>query len=290
MFGRNAKEYRSWIERKKYMDSMPYNLKVVNTGSTAGYKAFDYRYWNVAGYNLGWQPQTLYYDFETLKKFSRHIKEGAKIFICIEEFKLVVDHYPSPNAVLKYYFILEPKQIWGYDKKTEKKLKSVPCLVNGSLLRSEITGVIKDMFHLQGSLPIFKSLEEKDEYYSSYYLNMWHREFGWQTGNPKLSEIQVNAVKVNSERLKNMLLYCDAHGWKPIVVILPFSPNINGRLPDTILDECLWKPIEKVKEYGYQVLDLFHNKKLNDYRLYEDGLSFNEKGKRIFNQIMQEYV
>lgn len=288
MLGKNTAEYKSWIARKKYMDNMPYHLKVVNTGSTAGYKAFDYQYWKEAGFNLGWQPQTLFYDFETLKKYGNHLAKGARIYICIEEFKLLVNHYPDPSAALKYYFFLDPEQIHGYDSKFDEKLRVAPCLVKKNLFRSEITSIIKKMLRYKTPIPTFKTLEEKDRYYSNYYLAMWNREFGWVAEKPNLSENQVKSIEVNTERLKQMLLYCVAQGWKPIVVIVPFSPNISDRLPDNILNECLWRPLEKIKEYGYTVLDLFHDDRLHDYRLYEDGISLNEKGKKIFNEIIQE--
>lgn len=288
MFGKNAKEYKDWMTRKESMEQMPYHLEVVNTGSTAGYHAFDYQYWASKGFNLGWQPQTLYYDFEMLKRFRKHLDEGAKVFLCIEEFKLLVDHYPNPKAILKYYFILEPEQIYGYNSKTARLLYHIPCLVKKGLLKSEMVAVIKKWLHREKTKMKFSTQKEKDMYYSNYYLELWEREFGWERENPKLREEQREIIKINLRRLEQMIFYCRENKWEPIVVVIPFSPNISDRLPESILEECLWKPLEQVRKGGCRVLDLYHNKRLHHYPLYEDGISLNEAGKKVFNEIVQE--
>lgn len=288
MFGKNAKEYRGWVKRKECMEQMPYHLNMVNTGSTAGYYAFDYQYWKGTGFNLGWQPQTLYYDFEILKKYGDHLAEGARVFLCIEEFKLLVDHYPSPQAALKYYFILDPEQIYGYNKRTAKLLFCAPCFVKKSFLRSEAGAIIRRIFRIKRKEIEFHSKEEKDIYYSNYYLELWEKEFGWEKGNERLSEEQKKSVEINLQRLEQVILYCRENKWEPIVVIIPFSPNISDRLPESIMQECLWKPIDKIRMSGCLVLDLYHDERLHNYQLYRDGISLNEAGRQIFNEVVQE--
>ena len=81
MLGKKTSQYKLWAEHAILLQSMPEECQVVNTGSTPSFKAFDYSLWDVKGFNLGFQPQPLYYDFETLKKYSKRIAKGAKILI-----------------------------------------------------------------------------------------------------------------------------------------------------------------------------------------------------------------
>lgn len=290
MFGKNAKEYKEWLAHRAYLDIMPYGLRAVNTGSTGGYHAFDYRDWKVPGYNLGWQPQTLYYDFETLKRFSSHLVDGATVFITIEHFKFLVDHYPYQGATYKYYFFLEPEQIKGYKSSISVRLKCCPCLASRGLLRSEVDAAIQKVFHHEEHLPEFGSREEKDAYWGNRFLRGWYKEFGWEPGTDVLFEEQKRCITIILDRLKEMLGYCIKQGWKPVVVIIPLSPSISDNLPPHIMEECLWDPIEEIKSIGYNVVDLFHHKTFHDPALYENALTLNDNGRQIFNEAMQALV
>ena len=116
MFGKNTLQYKMWAEHAKSLRSMPENCQVINTGSTPSFKAFDYSLWNIKGFNLGFQPQPLFYDFETLKKYNERIVKGAKILIGIEEFKFFVDAYADEASDHKYYLWLDKEQIRTYGK------------------------------------------------------------------------------------------------------------------------------------------------------------------------------
>ena len=76
MIGKLSSTYRYWKKRSKYLTSLPDNLEVVNTGSTPFYRNFDYKLWKCKGGNLAFQPQPLYYDIETLKKYKDKLAEN----------------------------------------------------------------------------------------------------------------------------------------------------------------------------------------------------------------------
>ena len=288
MFGKNAKEYKEWLAHRDYLDTLPEGIKVVNTGSTAGYNAFDYSDWPIPGYNFGWQPQTLYYDFETLKRFESHLAAGAVIFITIEHFKFLVDHYPDPAASYRYYFFLEPEQIKDYDPETARRLRLCPCFVYKKLLRGAVISFVKRI--LRYKKPEFSSHEEKDAYWGKRCLEGWYKEFGWQESTRNLSAEQRECVAVVLNRLKAMLDYCVSHGWKPVVVVLPLSPSISDSLPPTIMEECLWRPLAEIRDAGYPVVDLFHESNFHNAGLYENALTMNHKGRQAFNTIMKTFI
>ena len=288
MFGKNAKEYKEWLSHRDYLNAMPNGIKVVNTGSTVGYYAFDYSEWPVPGYNLGWQPQTLYYDFETLKRYESHLATGAVIFITIEHFKFLVNHYSDPATTYRYYFFLKPEQIKDYNPKTERWLRLCPCFVYKKLLRNEVVSLAKRILRYRN--PQFNSHEEKDAYYGKRCLEGWYKEFEWQESTHSLSAGQRECVSVVLNRLKTMLEYCLNRGWKPIVVVLPLSPSISDYLPNTIMEECLWCPLEEIRKAGYFVVDFFHDMTFHDEKLYENALTMNQEGRQIFNKVMQSFI
>lgn len=288
MFGKNTAEYKGWIQRKKEMDNMSEHLQVVNTGSTSGYQAFDYKYWDVQGANFGSRPQTLYYDFEMLKRYSTHIDKEARIYICVEGFKFLVDQYSTDSANFKYYFYLDKEQILGYDDKTKKQLFYFPFIAKKYLIWQECISIVKKILAYKSKRNEFKSQKEKDQYYANLYLDGWYKQFGWLKEEEKLNTYQKEAIKINSKRLKKMLSYCEKYEWRPIIVIIPFSPNISSRLPENILENCLWRPLREIEEMGYQVIDLFQDEELSDYHLYEDAISFNDAGRNVFNWKIQK--
>lgn len=287
MFGKNSDVYKGWLEKKTYFDRMPYGIEVANTGSTAGCRAFDYSFWPERGFNLGGMPQTLYYDFEILKKYSGHLKKKAKIFLCIEEFKFLIDHYPDRKSTLKYYFLLEPHQIHGYCEKTKKRLNRFPFLEDRYLARNELVKIGKKILHWQPDIPKFSSDKERDAHYSRYWLDLWFREFSWEWISPRLSRIQKENIRNNTERLKNMLEYSTGKELEPYIIIVPFSPGISALLPKDIMEECLFEPLELLKQEGYRVIDMFHDKRMHDSSLYEDSISLNDKGRRVFNVVIR---
>ncbi len=285
MWGKGAPQYKLWKERQQVLMNMPYHLKVVNTGSTAGYKAFDYAYWDVLGFNLGSQPQPLYYDFEVLKKYSDHIDRNAWVFICIEGFKFLVDHYEDRKANYKYYFYLDSGQIHGYEKKVDWQLRHFPFLASHSFLKAEVKSAF--FKKVQSKPSMSTSCREQDEYHANRFLRMWDEEFGWDRCGYQLNERQRKDIETNYSRLVEMLDYCMSHAWKPVIVIVPFSPSIMTRLPENILEECLWKQIKKIEMSGAVVLDFYYDSDFDDVQLYEEAIALNERGKELFNRKLQ---
>ena len=143
MLGKGSLRYKNWQNHARELQNMPKDCKVINTGSTPSLKAFDYRLWNVQGYNLGFQPQPLYYDFETLKKYSHNISKGAKICIGIEEFKFLVDAYDDKSTDYKYYLWLDKDQIRTYDKKIGWLMKHAPAILHPEFALGDIKWIIK---------------------------------------------------------------------------------------------------------------------------------------------------
>lgn len=299
MLGMRSPLYLQWLYHATQLNELPKGLQVVNTGSTPTYKSFDYVYWNIEGANLGFQSQTLYYDYETLKKYNNNIRKGAKIFIGVEEFKFFVDVYDNESADHKYYLWLDSNQILTYDRKTAWLIKHAPVILHPEFILKGIKRLAKGLLvaikkHLNHDNNFgHKSsiyTEEDDIMWSKKYADSWNKEFGWEC-EQKITSKQAQVIAINEKRLSEMIDYCIESGWKPYLIVLPFSPNLTKLLSETILQDGLWKPLERIsKEKKIPLLNYYYDKRFADYRLYSDALTFNEAGRRLFNRIIQEQI
>ncbi len=283
MLGKKTPSYMQWESHAKKLCMMPDQLKVVNTGSTPSYKAFDYSLWNAVGFNLAYRPQPLYYDFETLKKYGSRIAEGAVVLIGVEEFKFLVDAYEHEKTDYKYYLWLDGSQIRTFKRRTAFLMRHAPILLNPRFfLRKKRYGG-----HVDRRVPIQK---EREQYWAEKWVAGWKREFGWDKGF-FLSDALEKNILVNCNRLEEMIAYCNEHRWKPYLVVPPFSPALVNLLPNDLLEECLWLPLKNVvKKQPVTVINLYFDPRFTNSDLYEDALTFNGKGRALFNRVIQEQI
>lgn len=290
MFGKNSSQYIEWVNHADELNHMPDNVMVVNTGSTPSYHAFDYTLWHEKGVNLAFPPQPLYYDFETLKKYSTHFKTGAVVLISIEEFKFLVDAYADEKTDHKYYLWLEKDQIRTYKGNTKFLIRHIPCVLHPRFVLHDLKqAVLRRGGSSDTKMSELKqnTLEKHDAQCAEKYFRGWEKEFGWEARGC-LSSDQKDNIKINYSRLEEMVDYCNGRCWHPYIVVLPFSPNLTRLLPGDILDECLWQPLEKIKtDRKIEIINLYFDPQFADYRLYKDALSFNDMGRILFNNVIQ---
>ena len=291
MLGKNSNQYRAWVEHAAELKNMPRDVELVNLGSTAGKFAFDYSLWHIdkdKGFSLAYQPQPLYYDFETLKKYRTHIAQGAKILIIIEEFKLILDAYPEKSSDDKYYLWLDIGQIRTGNKLTGFLVKNIPCLLHPRFILSEmkrfVLGKRDNSADSQGTQPV---TAESDRKYSDMWYRCWKDEFHWDDSNILPNDARKN-ININYKRLLEMIDYCRELGFTPYIIIPPVSPNLTRLLPDAILTDCLFKPLKKAgREKSVKVMDLYHDERFMDYTIFGNALTLNDKGRRVFNSIVE---
>ena len=292
MLGKKGTQYAIWADHARQLYSLN-SLDVVNTGSTPAYNAFDYSYWEKKGGNLAFFAQPLYYDFEVLKKYQDRIKRNAVIIICVEEFKLLVDAYDDKKTDHKYYLWLNPEQIRTYNKCVSFFINHIPFIMHPRLLLSEIKlWLTKNSFDKR-TLKVnndLKAAEMQDKKYAQRWFDGWKKEFGF-TSDQIISESLKMNISINMERLKEMVRYCYKCFGKTYILVPPFSPNLEKQLPDSILNECLWHPLKEISDAtGVEIIDRYNDIRFADWNLYKDALSFNDKGRILFNKVVQNMI
>ena len=287
MIGKLPSTYRYWKKRSKYLTSLPDNLEVVNTGSTPFYRNFDYKLWKCKGGNLAFQPQPLYYDIETLKKYKDKLAENAIILFGVEGFKLCLDFYNDIKSDYKYYLWLNSKQILTYSNRTSFLVRYLPFIANPQLIWRDIKTLIKVLIRYHVSQKIESSTERDDIRFADSWLKGWTEEFHWNNGY-YLSLEQKNIIELNKKRLSDAIRECKENNYRPYIVVPPFSPNLIKILPEKLLKECLWDPLEEIsKELGIEIIDCYHDSIFADWSLYANALTLNKKGRELFNLHVQ---
>lgn len=293
MFGKKSVTYLEWRKLEHYYASLPVETEIVNIGSSISKADFEYSLWDKEGICLAGEPQTLFYDEQMLRQFSKNIKRGAHVYICLCFFSLLVEFYEKDRANYKYYFILDKGRIQGYCRRKEFILRNFPCLLAPSLAKEEIKGWLKVCLKWIGRKSRLKrgsdflSIEQSDKKAAKGWVQGWYDEFGWY-GIPELTDGQKKTVDRVFEILVRLIDYCSENRFKPVLVVPPVSKNIKELLPDSLLNECFWQYITRLAGRGYEIVDFYHSDLFPDETYFEDALKLSTKGKQIFNEYLKK--
>ena len=287
MIGKLSSTYRFWKKHSKYLSSLPNKLEVVNTGSSPFFKAFDYKLWKCKGGNFAYQPQSLYYDIETLKRYSKKLADNAIVLFGIEEFKLCAE-YKDIIKDYKYYLWLDANQILTYKSIRRFLILLLPFIAYPQLIWKDLKSILKVLIRYHVSQVTESSTEGDDIKFANYWLKGWTEEFNWNKGY-YLSLEQQNNIEDNKKRLSVAIKICKDKKYKPYIVVPPFSPNLIKILPEQLLKDCLWDPIIEIsKEHDIEIIDCYHESVFADWSLYANALTLNKKGQKLFNQYIQK--
>lgn len=283
MFGKNTNIYKNIMQTATYFIDLPKNLEMINLGSTVSFNDFDYELLEKNGANLALSPQTLYYDYEILKKYIDHLSDNAIVCVGVCQFTFLVLEYKRISANLKYYKILDKNSILGYSPITNFLWNNAPCFVMPS--------IIKEFLNRKRGEEISTQLdtESKDALYASSWMEGWKEEFGWNKGF-NLNEIQIKTAEIVYEILQEIFRYCKEKEKNPILIIPPVSENLVKLIPEELLNECFWKYIEQFENEGNRVINFWGDKELSDYRNFRDALNLNEKGKQMFSKHLNKAI
>lgn len=287
MFGKKSDTYMWWQREWSRFKNIPNGLDIVNLGSTMAASDFDYDIWKpfgVNGFNLASSPQTLYYDLQVLEQFATHIRKGATVIICLAEYSFLVEKYESDYHNYKYYGYLEPSRILNYTEEKAKLVSNNPAKLNPGLSTQELKRTVKKIIHM-------KPKEKHCDIYAHarQVMTGWKHEFGWDN-RYLLSPEQETTIGNTWNLLQEILLFCKQHEFTPVIVIPPFAGYLKKLMPENILDECLWKYVDLLKENGIKVIDFWEDDDLQEHELYENSLCLNEKGRQIFNIKVQQVI
>lgn len=277
------------------MKNVPNGITMVNFGTSHGLSAFQYPE-DTDGeicYNLALSGEDIYHDFQTLKQFTDHLAEGCIVALPTSYFSFCMSTV-SPSQK-RYYLYLDREYIRDFSYETLINAKYLPVLRSGEFI---IKNLINDQEMDLGGMMMndgdgskksqaevltisamaveepdsnVPDLEKKDAeltYHAKGRVVSWRNGY-MITGRKYMAE--------NTEILTEMVEYCYAHGFKPVLVTTPIYKALNNEFPDEELKECYFDNIDKVvKKTGVPYLNLSHDDALSanpEYYANSDHMS-----------------
>lgn len=261
-----ARDWRQ-LDDEKFTDAQK-GLKVVNVGTAQAKYAFDYRAVPVQGCNMALYMNPLMYNIEILRNNRSKIAEGAIVLITLE--------YPiflCPNS---------------HERSVEEARR----------IRAAHGGYVREEAFLQ-SLGArncrinHKKLWEVDRELYDLIHSGWERAIGIEgTVLQNLENEQVRLKRGYAvEDLKDLIAYCRSMSWRPVLVGLPYSRELNDHVPREFKERNFYKPIERVKkETDVAFYDYSEDLRFAALDLYMNVWFLNNRGRKTFTRVVYEEI
>lgn len=263
------------------------NQKVdyVNTGSTFASFGIDYDSAKESGLNLALCPQSIEYDFKMLKHFESRYNPGAIVFIVISDLAFAKEKYNEKQYYEKYYSILSMDEVEHPNVLKTIRAKFFPILYNWkNFLR-----FYKDVSpYNEYKLSVNENDREYIEAEAFARGQSWIQEFGITNLN---DNNQAKAFKAsfsyNVKIVGEMISWCTERNYKPVIVNLPVSAEMEALFSKEFLDAFYYDQINAIlNTYKVSFIDLQHNPKLSDYLLYIDSCRLNKVGREVVTKLL----
>lgn len=266
---------------KKFVDGVPENLEIVNTGSNHAYYGFNYG--SRKCFNFASGAQSLNYDYKILKQYSNNLNGGCKVLIVLAPLSFGFVDYKNDSSNSRYYFFMDKDKILNYSRLKKNLYVDMPILKSWKnfirifLRKKEIKSII--------------NTPDNAEKEALLRINGWKKQFNLKN---LLDKKSASYLKDEFENVKTILLdmieFSLEHNWRPIIVIPPASVFLTKKISDEFMKEVLYDNIRFLKDKRIPILDYWKDDRLNDYKLYINSDFLNEKGSKLFTEIVLEDI
>lgn len=268
----------------KFKGTIPSSLQLVNFGSTYAMYAFNiYEDLKLNAFNFSIDAQSLEIDDCLLRKYTSNIAPGATVIFglaaCVTYYR-----YSMVSDKTRYYEFLGKQYIPDYSY--ARALRNTFPLTMGrmkSMVVSFLKGNEEKTIYsgYTSQLPL-----QKMEANMKGLADGWIKLFHLKDLKQKDNSIENNKNKdFNTALLRKVFDYCLNRGWKPVVVIPPFSGILNQYFGNEFVSGSLKAMIEEsrmdlnIEVLDYRLCPAFQN----DYGLYLDGgFRLNKRGSEMF--------
>ncbi len=273
-----------FVDVRKYWDmsKFPKNLQIVNLGSNHPKFGLDYSETEMKGENCAVGPQTFEYDFAILKKIAPYLAANAVILlpICLQNFFLYRQKSRPIHA--KYYTFLPKQDIVNYSRWEQIKFLKYPLLFHPSLLRFLIHDVKKDTRLELTENPMKDAGELRKD--ANHWIEGWNREFNITLPTPVLSEENKFDIQQNIDILRETLHYCQAHSFKPVIMILPVTEYLSSLYTEDFIQDHILRYINEANQVGAPVLNYLKDSRFTSPDLYINSFFMNKTGRRMLTK------
>ena len=316
LFYVNGYYYRDVYHEIDKMLDVPYEIQMVNLGTSHGLASFRYPEDGVVRYNLALSGEDLYHDFATLRQFADHLAEGCIVAIPVSYFSFCMStEEPSQK---RYYAYLDREYLRGFSYETLINAKYIPALRSGEfmikdLIRDQELDVGAAMMEENAELSdgalqtekagaggteeltpslqtqtdaLRQQREEKDAELAAHAAG---RAESWRSGYMTAGRVY---MEDNTKILTETVNFCFENGFRPVLVSTPIYKALNEQFGEEELEICYFEPMRTVSaETGAPYLDLSHDEVLSGTpEYYGNSDHMNEDGAAAFYERYTEYL
>lgn len=252
--------------------SVPYDLEIVNLGSTFSKRGFDYRYFDKRGFNFAGEPQPLKDDHAILSQYQDHLKPGAVVLIALI----------CPFVFSLYdYADLKPASSEGGIAKVKQAIKAVIGAENINAIRCKIE---KIKYRKCKALPA----EGKSRIAAQWRVGGWEKEFSLtDTTTVHPSEELKRVFAKTRKELTEILLLCRERGFRPVLMDMPVAKAEHSMFSGSFIREFYDDNLKEANVIDAPTLRYFGDERFDDALLYENYADcLNDAGRRKFAEIL----
>jgi hypothetical protein len=274
----------------KFINGVPNNLEMVNTGSTFALHGFDYKHFEKKGFNFAIAPQPLEYDLKILEKYSCNIAKNAVVIIVVVcPFEFAVDRYEDDERNFVYYFFLDKRKIHNYCKGKEFVIKYFPFAL---YLRHPVTlakSVVKKLIGYDKWRTSDNNTPDYVKHAALSRISGWMNEFNLSNVQDcKPDERLLATFEKTSDTLRRMLDLCIDNKFRPIIINMPACKEESSEFSESVIEEFYNKNVRRANVYNIPVIDYFRDARFHDHSLYMNADCLNDKGREFFAKILIE--
>jgi hypothetical protein len=260
------------------------SLRIVNIGSTYSQYAFDTLKEVIeSSANFALENEPLYYDNILLRKNAGRLAPHAIVVVVVAPC-LLLYRYPDAIGQAKYYALLSKDEIHGYGVLPALSEK-IPAL----FAKKNLARIIK-RFDQEPATSIYDTIkapasEDKINTVVDAMATTWCRIFALPNlKDTDFSQNQLSDMKSVRNVLREIITFCSDSELRPVIVIPPFSAELNAHFSSDFLEKVLHKGLWEANSVNAPVFDYQHDDVFQtDKSLFADGFfRLSKRGSRIF--------
>jgi len=274
----------------KFINGVPGNLEIVNTGSTFSMYGFDYKYFGKRGFNFAIAPQPLEYDLKILRQYKHRLAANAIVVVAIVcPFEFSVDRYEEDESNYKYYFFLDREKINGYSRGKEFMIKRFPVALQLKKPVALAKSVIKKLIGYDKRREAAENTPENVRQTASARISGWKKEFNLpNVRDCGPDEKLLAAFEKTSDTLREILDLCGENKFRPVIINMPACREESGEFSESVIEEFYSRNLRRANACNVPVIDYFRDERFHDHSFYINADCLNDRGREFFAKVLIE--
>lgn len=218
--------HNMFIDVQPYDKGVPNALQLVNLGSTYAQHAFGtYEELQIKGFSFAMPSQSLQVDQNILKAYKERLAKGCVVVIVVAACLFLFNE--EPDKMCKFRYQKAFPKVQKYPLKFATKIKAAfPILFHPKQIRYILRDDLK-LADFYAKYPTYMDVKCSEREMDSL-VECWKSLFRLADMKQlNFSEINKQTVRLNETILKEIIDFCKENGFRPILVVPPFSKCLN---------------------------------------------------------------